>query len=138
MADALECVAFIIRSGDNILAERRKMTKRLLPGTLALPGGHVDIGESIDDALARELREELGIVATRSRFVCTIDHHAEELRHLHYFAIEAWTGTIENNEAESLHWIALDDPSALDIAVDREALAAYIASRAACPAAKPT
>jgi mutator protein MutT len=125
MAEALDCVAFIIRSGDQILAERRKMTKRLLPGTLALPGGHVDAGESIDDALARELREELGIVATRSRLVCTLDHHAEEWRRLHYFAIDAWTGTMENNEAESLHWIAIDDPSALDDEVDRAAMAAY-------------
>lgn len=125
MADALDCVAFIIRSGDRILAERRKMTKRLLPGTLALPGGHVDAGESIEDALARELREELGIVATRSRLVCTLDHHAEEWRRLHYFAIDAWTGAIENNEADSLHWIAIDDPSALDIDVDRAAMSAY-------------
>jgi mutator protein MutT len=125
MVDALDCVAFIIRSGDQILVERRKMTKRLLPGAVALPGGHVDMGEGIDDALARELHEELGIVATRSWLVCTLDHHAEEWRRLHYFAIDSWTGAIENNEAESLHWIAIDNPSALDIEVDRAAMTAY-------------
>ena len=123
---ALDCVAFILRSGDAILAEKRKPDRRVAPGVTSLPGGHVDAGETIAHALARELREELGLVADAPRFVCALLYRSEELRRLHYFAIESWSGAIENNEAESLHWIPLDDLSRLDLEVDREAIAAYL------------
>jgi len=40
-------------------------------GRLASPGGFVDIGERAEDALHREIREELGIEIRDVRFVCT-------------------------------------------------------------------
>src|SRR5207249_5623590 len=53
-------------------------------------------------------------------------HRAEELRKLHYFAVEGWRGEILNQEAEALLWIPLDEPAALEIDVDRTAVAEYV------------
>lgn len=123
---AADCVGFIIRMGDAVLAERRLMTKPVAPGLLAIPGGHVEDGESLDDALRRELAEELAIVPRRYRLVCVLLHRAETLRRLHYFAVDAWEGAIENHEAESLHWVPLDDLGRLDLEVDRRAVGRFL------------
>jgi 8-oxo-dGTP diphosphatase len=129
----LDCVTFILVRDGRVLAERRKPTKTLDPGALALPGGHVEPGESLEAALARELMEELGVVATRSSYLCTLPHYSDVLRRLHYFVIDAWTGSIANHEAESLHWLPLDGPEQVDLTIDRAALQHYHAVRTASP-----
>ena len=53
----------LIRS-NTVLAEKRKLTKQVVPGVIALPGGHLEEGESPEEALSLELCEELGIVPT--------------------------------------------------------------------------
>lgn len=121
-----DCVGFLLRSGDAVLAERRAMTKPVMPGALAIPGGHVEAGESLDEALRRELKEELNIAPSKYRLVCVYLHHSQELRRLHYFAIVAWDGEIENHEAESLHWVPIDDLDRLDLEVDRLAVASWL------------
>jgi 8-oxo-dGTP diphosphatase len=109
-----------------VLAEQRKLTKSLVPGAVALPGGHMEGDEAPADALERELREELGIVAHRVAYVCSLLHRAEELRKIHYFAIESWEGEILNLEAEALLWVALDEPHRLDLDIDRVAVREYL------------
>ena len=125
-ARLLECVAFMLVKDRHVLAEKRKLTKRLAPGAVALPGGHVDVGESTEDALRRELDEELGVAAERVLYVCTLLHRAEEFRRLHYFAVESWQGEIVNQEADQLVWVPLDEPRLLDFDVDRTAVSEYL------------
>ena len=124
--EPLDCVAFMLLEGERVLAEKRRVTKRLVPGAVALPGGHVEAGESIGDALHRELREELGVTAVGPTYVCTLLHRAEEWRKLHYFAVRRWRGAIAVHEADSLVWVPLAEPSRLDLDVDRIAVAEYL------------
>ena len=124
--EPLDCVAFMLIRDNHILVERRSLSKQLLPGVLAIPGGHVNVGESVEQALVRELFEELGIVPQRYAPVCTLLHEAEEHRRLYYFAVEQWTGTINAQEADSIQWLPLDDLTALALDVDRVAIERYL------------
>ena len=111
--------------GDQVLAERRKHTKQVMPGAVTLPGGHLEAGEQPDEALRREVQEELGIVPVDVVYVCTLLHRSQEFRKLHYFAVTRWQGEMQLHEAEAVFWIPLHALSALDLDVDRMAVAEY-------------
>ena len=125
-ANPLECVAALVLREGALLAEERKLTKKVVPGAVALPGGHLEPGEQAEEALRRELKEELGIVPLEARYVCTLLHRSQEFRKLHYFAVTRWDGTITNHEAASLRWLPLSESHVLDLDVDRLALAEYL------------
>jgi len=61
--------AFILNSRGQLLTLRR--SKAPAKGTLDLPGGFVDIGENINEALMREVKEETGLdVIGRPTKIC--------------------------------------------------------------------
>jgi 8-oxo-dGTP pyrophosphatase MutT (NUDIX family) len=86
-AELRECVACLLIADGKVLAEKRSLTKSVVPGAVAIPGGHVEAGEEPEEAVRREVREELGAVALGLRYVCTLLHRSEEFRRLHYFAV---------------------------------------------------
>jgi mutator protein MutT len=55
------CVGALIRNDQNrVFIQRRVRTRRIFPGTWDIVGGHLEAGETIDKALAREIQEETG------------------------------------------------------------------------------
>src|SRR4051794_1560231 len=53
--------ALFVRNGCVLLA-RRSPKRRIYPDVWSFPGGHVDEGETLAEALIRELNEEVGVV----------------------------------------------------------------------------
>src|SRR5213594_594894 len=59
--DVAECVSGVLTRNGAVLVEKRRADDEADPGLTLLPGGHVEPEESLDQALKREIREELGI-----------------------------------------------------------------------------
>jgi 8-oxo-dGTP pyrophosphatase MutT (NUDIX family) len=125
MTTFVDAVSFMLIRDGAVLAERRKLSKRADPGVLSLPGGHVEAGESHIETLYREAREEMAIDIKNPSFVCTLLHRSVNVMKLHYYAITEWQGEIETLEAQSLHWIPIDQPALFDLDVCKVAVREY-------------
>jgi 8-oxo-dGTP diphosphatase len=68
----IEVVAGIIRDGDKVFATQRGYGD--YKDGWEFPGGKVEPGETPQQALARELKEELAIDVSVGEFICTVDY----------------------------------------------------------------
>ncbi|MEK6902619.1 MAG: NUDIX domain-containing protein [archaeon] len=119
---AIECVAFLLVKNNKMLIEKRKMSKKVDPGKFVIPGGGIEKGETIEESLLREVKEELTVRPIQYHFLVTLPYQSSGLKfNLHYFLVTEWTGKITSNEAESVHWRPIIG-SSLDLEIDRKVL----------------
>jgi 8-oxo-dGTP diphosphatase len=73
------------------------------------PGGKIEAGESSEDALARELNEELGISAVIGRRVARIHHKYRNggAIDLQFFVVREFDGALENRIFNDMRWAPL-------------------------------
>ena len=78
---------------------------KVYAGHWEFPGGKVEAGETIEQALRRELHEELGITIGPAEpwQVELMDYPHARVR-LHFCKVYAWQGDFEMREAQSLAW----------------------------------
>ncbi len=116
-----ECVSFVLIKDAEVLLETRAKKKDTDPSVIAIPGGHMEAGETPQQALFRELKEELNVVPTSFAYLCSLYHPTTELQLIHYYVIAKWNGEIECHEAECVDWyVPIDAPVGTE--VDRIAL----------------
>lgn len=75
------------------------------------PGGKIEAGESSEDALARELDEELGIKAVIGRRVAQIRHKYRNggAIDLQFFVVREFDGVLENRIFNDVRWTPLTE-----------------------------
>jgi 8-oxo-dGTP diphosphatase len=110
-APALRFVAaaLIVRGGDVLICQRRPDQPMGLQWEF--PGGKIEAGESPEQALARELHEELGIQAQIGPRVTHIRHNYRNggAVDLQFFAVREFSGELENRIFAQLKWTPLEN-----------------------------
>lgn len=108
-----DCVgALLVRKG-RILLGRRRDDCDWLAGAWDVFGGHVEAGESGEQAITRELAEELGIAPRGLFYLDLIEGAAPEPWRLRLYLVLGWNGTpaLLAEHAE-LRWCALEEAQA--------------------------
>jgi 8-oxo-dGTP diphosphatase len=96
-------------------------------GKWEFPGGKVELGETLESGMRRELREELGIEVEVGRRLwrTTYQYPEREPFDLTFFFIPKWTGAVRNQEFADIRWIRVGQVGELDfLEGDREFVSA--------------
>jgi 8-oxo-dGTP pyrophosphatase MutT (NUDIX family) len=118
--------ALFIRPDGKVLLGLRALTKKSWPGHWDTIGGRVEDGESLEEALVREAREEVGVTPIEFRLVATVrerrpDLYGDALHHV--YAVTRWqSGEPANvcDEHTELRWFGIGDMLQLTNIVDAD------------------
>ncbi len=104
----IEVVAAIIRRGDRLFATQRGYGE--WKDWWEWPGGKVEPGESPEQALQREIQEELDAQITVDKFLTTIqwDYPTFHLT-MHCYMCSLTADALHLNEHEAARWLAAED-----------------------------
>jgi 8-oxo-dGTP diphosphatase len=118
--------ALFVGTDGKILLGLRAPSKKVWPNHWDTIGGRVEAGESLDDALVREAREEVGVTPTRFRLIAIIRERQPEIYgdalH-HVYAVTGWQGGDPANicdEHTELKWFSLSEMWLLTNLVDSD------------------
>lgn len=100
-------VLCLIRKGDEYLLQDR--VKRDWRG-FTLPGGHVEPGESIVDAVVREMKEETGLTVENPKLCGVKQFPIDGGRYLVFlFVADRFFGDVISSEEGAMHWVKKED-----------------------------
>jgi 8-oxo-dGTP pyrophosphatase MutT (NUDIX family) len=127
----------VIAQGGKLLVLKRAPSMPYMPGAWDLPGGHLVIGESFEECLAREIEEETGLTIATPRllgihnsagpylqaiFACAIAGDAHDIRLRPHEHIEArWVAPSELAQLELISYLeGILRRGMLDFVVERD------------------
>ena len=102
----------ILVDGDKVLMGRRAAHKAAYPNCWDFVGGHVEKGETLTEALTREMTEEIAVRPIAPVFLDQMVDRALGLAEpptYHFFIVRHWTGgtpTLANHEHTELRWVS--------------------------------
>ena len=104
----IEVVAAIIRKEDKIFASQRGYGD--WKGWWEFPGGKIESGETPEEALVREISEELSADISVDEFLCTVEYDYPQFHlTMHCYLCSLMTNSLHLNEHEAAKWLSKDE-----------------------------
>lgn len=106
----MKIAAGIIRNAAGDIFITQRSADAHMAGKWEFPGGKIELGETPDQALRRELEEEVGITVTHASLFHTLEHTFHD-RHLvlWFFLVDGWVGEPWGKEGQPGRWIPQGD-----------------------------
>lgn len=104
----IEVVAAIIQKDDKIFASQRGYGE--WKDWWEFPGGKIETGETFENALKREIREELSTDININKFFCTVDYDYPEFHlTMHCYLCSLQNDAMHLNEHEAAKWLTKNE-----------------------------
>ena len=104
----IEVVAAIIRKGNKIFATQRGYGE--WKDWWEFPGGKMETGETAEEALKREIREELATEISVDRLLCTVEYDYPKFHlTMHCYLCTLLIEALHLNEHEAARWLAKEE-----------------------------
>jgi 8-oxo-dGTP diphosphatase len=112
----VEVVAAVIHKGDLFYVVQRPF-KGEVGGKWEFPGGKIEIGESKEQALARELKEELNIEVMITKHILTSDYEYSTFKiRIHFYECKIKNGIPKLTEHIKEKWLIKSQIQKIDLA----------------------
>jgi 8-oxo-dGTP diphosphatase len=114
-------VGAVILEGDKILLEQRKNEPS--KGKWSIPGGLVELGERMEDAVAREVKEETGLEVNEPRLIDVVNYvsYGERGAVIYHYVIVDYLVTVMRgkpkaaSDAAALKWVPFNELEQYDL-----------------------
>ncbi|MDX8399479.1 MAG: Nudix family hydrolase [Gallionellaceae bacterium] len=101
----IEVSAAVLQRPDGSFLLAQRPSDKIWAGYWEFPGGKVELGETAQHALVRELREELGIeVQTAYPWLTRVFTYPHATVRLSFFRVTDWTGDLHPHEGQQFSW----------------------------------
>jgi len=127
----MRVVAAVIERGDRRLLIGQRRRNDASPLKWEFPGGKIQDGEGPEAALARELREELGVMLRKCAEIARVTHkYAETIEEIEiqFFAAEIVEGVVAPKAFEQVHWVLPKELAEYDFLAANAQLVANLAT----------
>lgn len=108
----LTTLCYIEKDGNYLMMHRTKKEEDINEGKWIGVGGHFEAGESPEDCLLREVKEETGLTLTsyRLRGIITFSYDGWGCEYMHLYTADAFEGTLTDEQMQAcdegeLHWV---------------------------------
>ena len=104
----IEVVAAIIRKENKIFATQRGYGE--WKDWWEFPGGKIEAGETAEEALKREIREELSTEISLDKLLCTVEYDYPKFHlTMHCYLCSLQTEALHLNEHEAARWLTKEE-----------------------------
>jgi len=102
-------IAIVKNQQQQFLITRRQEGQHLA-GKWEFPGGKVEEGESLTQAMQRELKEEVGLTAIDYRLFDTMTFDYDQLTlQLNFYLVSEFSGEAKGLEGQMMQWVTLEE-----------------------------
>ncbi|WP_226665738.1 8-oxo-dGTP diphosphatase MutT [Microbulbifer aggregans] len=130
MGKVVHVAVGVVRRADGRILLAKRPDHLHMGGRWEFPGGKVEDGETVQQALARELREELAIdIQALSALIEVRYEYPEKTVLLDTWEVTEFSGEARGVEGQSLAWVAVDDLSQYEFPDANEPIVAAVQSR---------
>jgi 8-oxo-dGTP diphosphatase len=112
----IRVVAGALFDGDRRVLIAQRPAGKHMAGRWEFPGGKVGAAETEEQALIRELYEEIGVTVTRCRHFMRLSHEYDDrIVELSLWLVEAFSGEPAGLDGQQLKWVAVERLAEEDI-----------------------